>query len=51
MLLFLPLFAPFTVLTFPAAFLFCGIVQSLVLLALFFCALEFPFEVKEGALT
>jgi hypothetical protein len=46
MLLFLPLFAPFTVLTFPAAFLFCGIVQSLVLLALFFCALEFPFEMK-----
>lgn len=46
-LLFVPLFVPFTLLTFPTAILFCGLVQSVVLLALFFCALEYPFEVSE----
>ena len=49
MLLFAPLFAPFTVLTFPQAFLFCGLVQGMVLLALFVRALEFPLAVDAAA--
>jgi hypothetical protein len=49
MLLFVPLFVPFTVLTFPKALLYCGMLQSLVLLMLFFAALEYPFAVEEEA--
>jgi hypothetical protein len=45
MLLFVPLFAPFTVLTYPTAFVYCGLVQALVLAVIFLCALEFPFAV------
>jgi hypothetical protein len=43
MLLFVPLFAPFTVLTFPPL-LFCGVLQSLVLMLLFLRATEYPLE-------
>jgi hypothetical protein len=46
MLLFVPLFAPFTVLTFPGAMVFCGMVQAMVLVVLFLCSLEFPFAVE-----
>jgi len=49
MLLFVPLFVPFTVLTFPQVVLFCGLVQALALLALFFCALEYPFAVETAS--
>jgi hypothetical protein len=49
MLLFVPLFAPFTVLTYPTAFVYCGLVQALVLAVLFLCALEYPFGVEESA--
>ena len=45
MLLFVPLFVPFTVLTFPRVLLFCGLVQGLVLVVLFLCSLEYRFEV------
>jgi hypothetical protein len=45
MLLFVPLFAPFTVLTFPRALVFCGVVQSVVLLVLFLRATEYPLEI------
>jgi hypothetical protein len=48
-LLFVPLFAAFTVLTFRTVLLFCGLVQSVVLVMIFFCALEFPFEPGEAA--
>jgi hypothetical protein len=48
MLLFAPLFAPFTVLTFPQVLLFGGLVQAVLLVALFGCAMRFPFVV-EGA--
>ena len=49
MLLFVPLFAAFTLLTFPAVFLFCGLVQALVLVVIFFCARwSFRFEPGEG---
>lgn len=46
MLLFLPLFASFPLLTFPRALLFCGLLQGIVLLALFACATEYRFEVR-----
>ena len=44
LLLFVPLFAPYTLMLQPQIFLFCGLTQSFVLLLLFLCALEFPFE-------
>ena len=47
MLLFVPLFAPFTLLTYPTVFVYCGLVQALLLLVLFLCALEYPFDVGE----
>ena len=43
LLLCLPLFVPYTTLTFPHKFVFCGMLQSLFLGSLFLCALEFPF--------
>ncbi len=43
LLLFVPLFAPYTLFTFPHALLMCGLVQALLLLALLLCALQFPF--------
>jgi hypothetical protein len=48
-LLFVPLFAPFTVLTYPTVFVYCGLVQALVLVVLFLCALEYPFAVEQAA--
>jgi hypothetical protein len=48
MLLFVPLFAPFTVLTYPTAFVYCGLVQALVLAVLFLCALQYPFAVRRA---
>lgn len=48
-LLFVPLFVPFTVLTFPAVALFCGVIQSLVSLMLFLCALQYRFDLPESA--
>ncbi|HEY5055002.1 MAG TPA: glycosyltransferase family 87 protein [Acidobacteriaceae bacterium] len=44
MLLFLPLFAPFTVLNFPRLLMFCGLLQAVVLMALFLHAAEYPLE-------
>jgi len=49
MLLFVPLFAPFTVLTFRGALMFCGLLQALVLAVLFLRALEYPFAVEQAA--
>jgi hypothetical protein len=48
MLLFAVLFLPFTVLTFPRAILFCGLIEAVVLVALFVCALSYRFEVVTG---
>jgi Glycosyltransferase family 87 len=48
MLLFLPLFASFMLFSFPRVMLFGGLVQAGVLVALFLCALEYPFEVPDG---
>jgi hypothetical protein len=42
-LLFLPLFASFQLFTFPTLFLFCGVVQAVLLLFLFLFAVQYPF--------
>jgi hypothetical protein len=42
-LLFVPLFASFQLFTFPTVFLFCGIVQAILLLVLFLYAVQYPF--------
>jgi hypothetical protein len=47
-LLFVPLLAAFTLFLFPRVFIFDGLVQAALLVALFGCALRFPFAV-EGA--
>ena len=47
MLLFVPLFTAFTVMTYPQVLVYCGLVQALVLVALFCCALEYPFAVAD----
>jgi hypothetical protein len=47
-LLFVPLFAAFTLFLFPRVFVFDGLVQAALLAALFGCALLFPFAV-DGA--
>jgi Glycosyltransferase family 87 len=47
MFLFLPLFGSFMLLTFPRVFLFGGLLQGVMLIILFCCALEFPFGVVE----
>ncbi len=46
-LLFAPLFLPFTVMTFPQVILFSGLIQAIVLVVLFGCALAYRFEVTE----
>jgi hypothetical protein len=49
-LLFIPLFASFQLFTFPSVFLFCGIVQAILLLVLFLYAVQYPFaEPASGA--
>ncbi len=44
-LLFVPLFASFQLFTFPSVFLFCGVVQAVLLLLLFLYAVQYPFAV------
>jgi hypothetical protein len=45
MLLFLPLLATFMLFSFPRVLMFGGLVQGGVLVWLFICALQFPFDV------
>jgi len=47
MLLFVPLFVPFTLLTYPRELLYNGVLQAVALGLLFLCALEYPFEIVE----
>jgi hypothetical protein len=47
-LLFVPLFAAYTLFTFRRVLLFDGLVQAVLLLILFACALRFPFEIKDA---
>ena len=44
-MLFVPLFASWTLLTIPRVFIFDGLVQAALLLVIFGCALRFPFAV------
>jgi len=46
-LLFVPLFAAFTLFLFPRVFVFDGLVQAALLVALFGCALRYPFAEPE----
>jgi hypothetical protein len=45
-MLFVPLFASFTLFTFPSFLLFGGLVQAVLLLVLFLCALQYPFAIE-----
>src|SRR5260370_11932854 len=42
-LLFVPLFASFQLFTFPTYFLYCGVLQAILLLVLFLYAVQYPF--------
>ena len=42
-LLFVPLFASFQLFTFPTFFLFCGIMQAILLVVLFLYSVQYPF--------
>jgi Glycosyltransferase family 87 len=42
-LLFVPLFASFQLFTFPTVFLYCGLLQAIVLVILFLCVVQYPF--------
>jgi Glycosyltransferase family 87 len=42
-LLFVPLFASFQLFTFPTYFLYCGVMQTILLLVLFLYAVQYPF--------
>jgi hypothetical protein len=48
-LLFVPLFASFQLFTFPTVFLYCGIVQAILLLVLFLYAVQYPFAEPASA--
>lgn len=47
-LLFVPIFASFTIFTFPSALLFGGLIQALVLVSLLISAIQFPFGIEEA---
>ena len=47
-LLFVPLFAPFTLFTYPDIYLYGGLVQAFLLVLLLTCALQYPFAIKEA---
>jgi hypothetical protein len=46
MALFLPLFGSFMLLSFPRVFLYGGLLQGMLLILLFLCAVEYPFRVE-----
>jgi Glycosyltransferase family 87 len=45
-MLFVPIFAPFTLFTYPQADLYGGLIQAFLLIMLFGCALEYPFAMR-----
>jgi Glycosyltransferase family 87 len=47
-LLFVPIFAAFTIFTYPKVLLFGGLIQVLMLISLFLRAAQFPFSVEDG---
>jgi hypothetical protein len=48
MMLFVPLFASFMLFTFPSVFVYGGMVQMVLLVLLFVCALQYPFAAVEA---
>jgi len=48
-LLFVPLLAPFTLFLFPRVYVFDGLVQAALLVAIFGCAMRYPLVVGAGA--
>jgi hypothetical protein len=48
-MLFVPLFASFTLFTFPRVLLFDGLIQAGLLVALFVCAMRFAFDIVPAA--
>jgi hypothetical protein len=47
-LLFVPIFASFTIFTYPKAFLLGGLIQALMLMSLLLRAIQFPFSTEEA---
>ena len=47
-LLFVPIFASFTIFTYPRAFLFGGLFQALMLMSLLLRAIQFPFSNEDA---
>jgi Glycosyltransferase family 87 len=47
-LLFVPIFASFSIFTYPRVYLFGGLIQGLMLMILFLCALQYPFALPPG---
>jgi hypothetical protein len=47
-LLFVPIFASFTIFTYPKAFLFGGLIQAFLLVSLLIGAIQFPFSIEES---
>jgi len=47
-LLYVPIFAAFMIFTYPRALLFGGLIQALMLVSLFLCAVQFPFSIEGG---
>jgi hypothetical protein len=48
-LLFVPIFAAFTVFTYMKVFLFGGMIQAFMLIGLLLCAVQFPFGLEDAA--
>jgi hypothetical protein len=48
-MLFVPIFASFTVFTYPHQFLYGGLIQALMLMLMFVCSLEYPFALPGEA--
>ena len=49
LMLFAPIFASFTVFTYPGVFVYGGLIQAFLLMLMLLCALQYPFEVEAGA--
>jgi hypothetical protein len=47
-LLFVPIFAAFTIFTYPKVFLFGGLIQAVMLIGLLLCAAQFPFDLSKS---
>jgi hypothetical protein len=48
-MLFVPIFASFTVFTYPHKFFYGGLIQAVLLMVMFVCSLEYPFAMRGEA--